>query len=460
MPEEIQSSSMSPAELVEMFSGPLQEAQVGVERATDTRERAVSMLQAAEVRLERTTASETAAKERLDSLRSAGHAALASITEAPASETLEAQMVLDGRDRGEFFDLMNDVDALNHYAYTEQHPIVITTGVRDRKPALSVLELRKRPDLSEPDVAGVHRSKRGNVHSLQLAIRDIFTSIYLAEGALDADSIRRTPRFGSGRSTVEVGAFEAPGAPVDQLGFADTAQEAEALFKFAEENKSLLPQAVIYGTEAVQAFVAALASRYEGARVPFFGIFKELGVPYSGEGLAKGSEAATKAQGDFGKEVQQLVRSVIIYGDNLRQATVDASHWVVSSDMQEFLEVSDPLVAGSVRAEFIDSMVASVIDGKVTVDGVSNEISLDQAWMQVWRIMDEKGFTSLSEKMLDDFYGVLNKAQIRHAVIQKRLSNPAKRTKRSQQRALERAHHEEQATILRLTGLTGERGVL
>lgn len=447
MSEEIRSGSVLPEELIDMFAGPLSEARAELANAEEKRAGAEACRQAAEKYFERTSASEAAARGKLESLRSAGHAALATITDAPAEDTLGAQMLLDGMDGDEFFDLQSDVEALNHYARSDEHPIVITTGTGCGSPVVSILELQKEQSGTEP-VAEIWRSRAGNSHSLQFAIKDVFTNIHPAQETVDSSNIRRISRLGTGRLSVEVGTLDVPGAPIDQLNFADTAQEATDLFELARDDDTLLPAAVIYGNEAVRAFTALLGEKYQAMRMPLFGILKELGVSYSGVGFIKDSVTQTGAQEGFAADLWNLAGTVLAYGDNLQQATIDANFWEVSADMQEFLRVPDAVVIDSIRAKFIHAMTAYVEGGKVVMEGSAHDISLDKAWAATWRIMGEKGFKSLSEKALNNSDGALEKAKIRQAVIRDRLSNPVRKIRRRERRALERADQEEQANIL------------
>lgn len=468
MSEADKGGAMSPAELVEVFAGPMSNIDTELSEAVLNRDAAAGVhLMAQEV--EQRTASELveagAALEQVERRRqllaNAGRAGLSEITDYPPKDTLRADMWFGGSTAEAIDELFAKLDALERYGEAEGSLVAVVTsgrpmhgsGVNGRIQFLrpSPLPEDQRGGMNsagQAEMAEAAETGHGLTSWIERRNRRQTVGHYLAISTASTHNLRLTPArefeeddlLAENFQTVE----HVPG-PVGEAVFAGTADEVRAAFEDKVDLAALLtevpaeqqPSLVVFGDEAIRELVRVIAGGNEQLRPALFGAMLDLDKPYDGPGV---SDIEVREQ-----EQAKFTRRAYIYAmeaaDHRHEVPEESGrrmdYSLFTPNMQQFLGIPDERIVGEVKAVLKDRVRVEADDIGIEIEYGEKGIDVPNAWDTIWRRLHNRGFNRLASEQSDPVLtdrAVLN-IQI-GALEDHLLHNP--RMKRSERREVNR----------------------
>jgi hypothetical protein len=418
---------ISPDYLARIYEGPIADAALSVDMAHG---RLQALHELPETDTARIAAVEDAlarAELQSDGLRAAGKAAMSTIEDFPPEDTLRAQMKMDLRPQQEIDTLFGHIEALNGHA-ASGNPVIAVLEPASHEAGSSEhgsVYFMIPPQDGRPAV-GLDREEGEHYMSWR-------ASRSYALGPADAMYAKAHPHSRPSDGRVET--------PIDAVTFVSDARGIPALVKgvdtarLANHEAGSAPAAVIYGDEAVDALVTALAKREEGLRPLLYGATQFMGLTYEGPGMTTDAAWHKAAEGFY----HDLNRYVVTAISTPSMAPEDQSEnfTLLSPEMQKFIDISDYTLGARIEDHLRGWAIAGVDHGEPVVK-VANVGEVSDAWSAVWSRLRDKGFGELAERMKHPDQRIRGVAAIERQAFVAALDE-RRMPKRSDRRRIQRA---------------------
>lgn len=415
--------NVSPEEIIAPHLGPIAEAAAEVEEAQRLQAAAEAKRQKADARVATAGEAVLAATDRLTTLRAAGKAGLATLEDFPATDTLRAQMKIDGHEEG-FEDIEGQIEAMNTYAGGE-NPVVAVAGPMSGEGGSKLIHFLHPYSGEESPAVTITRDGAGS-HYLGIAVRESYALDYAVPKYTD---LEHSEMFGQARTQV----------PIDEITFVSETDHIERLFEEREVYQGAPEGLVIYGSEAVGKYVELLAERTERLRPALYGIMSNMGErphipPVSHREERQGAEEA------FRNALNLYVEDSLSHMANGASMHVGPPNALMTKEMQEFLGITDGEVFQQIMKAIGKNTHPRLVDGSTLVNVGLNQTA-ESAWNGAWEGLRGQGFAELADTATDPGRRLLAVATLEHDALEKRLTDGSvlNRTERKQfRRALRR----------------------
>ena len=396
--------NISPEEIIAPHLGPIAEAVAEVEEAQRIQAVAEAKRQKADDKLAAAGESVLKATERLNRLRAAGKAGLATVDDFPAAETLRAQMKIDGHE-DRFEEIESHIAAMNTYAAAENSIIAVAGPMNGERGSKLIHFIRP---YSEKENPAVTVARDGTGHYLGIGVQESYGLDYAVPKYTD---LEHSEMFGQTRTEVSI----------DEITFVSDADQIERLFEERQSSQGAPEGLVIYGSEAVSKYVELLAARTERLRPALYGVMRNMGerpkippVSYR--------EERKRAEEAFRDALDLYVEDSLSHMAHGASMHVGPASPLMTKEMQEFLGITDREVFQQIMKTIGKNTQPRLIDGSALVNVGLNQTA-ESAWKGVWEGLRSQGFDELVDAATYPERRLLAVATLEHDALEKRLTD-------------------------------------